>query len=194
MRPPLRPKASSNTLTMGTKQFVVQEALDTTTWMAGSNSWSFTPMTKVASASFEGAEMMTRRAPPSRWPAASLRDRETPRGLDHHLDAHLFPGQRLGLTFGQDPDPMPVHDESVTLGADLAVEAAVGGVVAQQVGVGPGVGQVVDGHDLYGVTLRLGRTQEVPADSSEAVDTYPDGHLRLTSSAIAPPSLLASGP
>ena len=58
---------------MGTKQLVVHEALDTMMWMSGSNSWSFTPITKVASASSEGAEMMTRRAPPSRWPAAALR-------------------------------------------------------------------------------------------------------------------------
>ena len=63
---------------MGTKQLVVHEAFDTTTWMAGSNSWSFTPMTKVASASLEGAEMMTRRAPPSRWPAASAREVKRP--------------------------------------------------------------------------------------------------------------------
>ncbi len=55
---------------MGTKQLVVHDALDTTTWRAGSNSSSLTPMTKVASASFEGAEMTTRWAPPSRWVAA----------------------------------------------------------------------------------------------------------------------------
>src|SRR5579872_3949373 len=35
------------------------------TWRAGSNSPSFTPTTNVASASFEGAEMMTRLAPAS---------------------------------------------------------------------------------------------------------------------------------
>ena len=60
MSPLAMPKASSSTLTMGTKQLVVHEALETTTSRAGSNSSSLTPMTKVASASADGAEMMTR--------------------------------------------------------------------------------------------------------------------------------------
>ena len=47
-------KASSSTLTMGTKQFVVHEALETTMSFSGSKSWSLTPMTKVASASPRG--------------------------------------------------------------------------------------------------------------------------------------------
>ena len=47
---PLRtPKASSSTFTMGTKQLVVHEAFDTTTWCAGSKESSFTPITNVAS-------------------------------------------------------------------------------------------------------------------------------------------------
>src|SRR5437763_4864676 len=68
---PLRtPKASSSTLTMGTKQLVVHEALETTVCWAGSKVWSFTPMMKVASTLVAGAEMITRRAPPSMWAAA----------------------------------------------------------------------------------------------------------------------------
>ena len=61
------PKASSRTFTMGTKQLVVHEALDTTKSLAGSNSESLTPMTKVASTSVAGAETITRVAPASRW-------------------------------------------------------------------------------------------------------------------------------
>ena len=64
---------SSITLTIGTKQFVVHEAFDTTTWVAGSNSSSFTPITNVASASADGPEMMTRFTVPPRCPAASAR-------------------------------------------------------------------------------------------------------------------------
>ena len=63
MSPLSTPKASSSTLTMGTKQLVVHEALETTTSWAGSNSSSLTPITKVASTSVAGAEMMTRLAP-----------------------------------------------------------------------------------------------------------------------------------
>ncbi len=126
MRPLVTPKASSSTFTMGTKQFVVHEALDTTTWAVGSNSSSFTPMTKVASASFEGAEMMTRSGPALEMAGGVAPGGETPGRLDDHLDAHLVPGQRLRFALGQDPDPGPVDDEGVALGPDLAVETAVG--------------------------------------------------------------------
>jgi len=45
---------------MGTKQLVVHDALEMTTWASGSKSPSLTPTTKVASASPDGPEMMTR--------------------------------------------------------------------------------------------------------------------------------------
>ena len=65
--------ASSTTLTMGTKQLVVHEAFETTTCRSGSKPSSLTPTTKVASASPEAVEMMTRFTEPPRWPAASAR-------------------------------------------------------------------------------------------------------------------------
>ena len=73
MSPLTMSKASSTTLTMGTKQLVVHDAFDTTTCFSGSNSSSLTPITKVASASPDGAEMTTRFTDPPRWPAASAR-------------------------------------------------------------------------------------------------------------------------
>ena len=63
---------------MGTKQLVVHDALETTTSRPGSKASSLTPMTKVASTSFDGAEMTTRAAPPSRWAAADSRDVNRP--------------------------------------------------------------------------------------------------------------------
>ena len=66
-------KASSTTLTMGTKQLVVHDAFETTMWRSGSKSSSLTPITKVASASPDGAEITTRFTEPCRWPAASAR-------------------------------------------------------------------------------------------------------------------------
>ena len=60
-------------MTIGTKQLVVQEALDTTVCTAGSKSESLTPTTNVASAPEQGAETSTRGAPPSRWRAAASR-------------------------------------------------------------------------------------------------------------------------
>ncbi len=64
------PKASSRTLTIGTKQLVVHEAFETTKSLSGSNSESLTPTTKVASTSVAGADTMTRVAPASMWAAA----------------------------------------------------------------------------------------------------------------------------
>src|SRR3989337_806300 len=64
------PKASSRTLTIGTKQLVVHDALETTVWLAPSKVSSFTPTTKVASTFLAGAEMMTRGGPPSMWARA----------------------------------------------------------------------------------------------------------------------------
>src|SRR5436190_3096320 len=66
MSPFTTPKASSSTLTIGTEQFVVQEALDTTLWLVGSKVSSLTPTTKVASAPAEGADTITKGAPASR--------------------------------------------------------------------------------------------------------------------------------
>ncbi len=66
MRPFSTPNASSSTLTMGTKQLVVQDAFETTKCFEGSNVSSLTPTTNVASAPLLGAETMTRGAPPSR--------------------------------------------------------------------------------------------------------------------------------
>ncbi len=58
---------------MGTKQLVVQDAFETTKSLAGSNSESLTPITKVASTSAAGADTMTRLAPASRWEPAESR-------------------------------------------------------------------------------------------------------------------------
>src|ERR687893_150252 len=73
IRPRSTPKASSSTLIIGTKQLVVQEALDTTFWAAASNVSSLTPTTNVASAPDDGADTITNGAPPSRWAAALSR-------------------------------------------------------------------------------------------------------------------------
>ncbi len=61
------PKASSSTFTSGTKQLVVQLALEMTFWVLKSKSLWLTPYTNVASAPSHGAETMTNGAPASRW-------------------------------------------------------------------------------------------------------------------------------
>merc|ERR1719487_1496903 len=73
MRPVWMPTPSlSRTCTSGARQFVVQDALDTTLWAEASYSVWFTPMTRVLTPPLAGAEMITFLAPPFKWPSALL--------------------------------------------------------------------------------------------------------------------------
>src|SRR5581483_1068605 len=67
MMPETMPKVSCSTLTMGARQFVVQEALEITLCLAASYLSSFTPRTMVTSSLVAGAEMMTFLTDPCRW-------------------------------------------------------------------------------------------------------------------------------
>ena len=60
----------SSTCTTGARQLVVQDALDTMWCLAGSYSFSLTPMSSVFTSPLPGAEMMTFLAPAARWPLA----------------------------------------------------------------------------------------------------------------------------
>ena len=109
IRPFSTPKASSRTLTIGTKQLVVQEAFDTTLWFFGSKVSSLTPTTKVASASVDGAETITNGAPASRCIDGLLLRGEDAGGLDDHVDAEIAPGQRLRVALGEDLELVAVR-------------------------------------------------------------------------------------
>ncbi len=178
---PLRtPKASSRTLTIGTKQLVVHDAFDTTTWRAGSKASSLTPITKVASASFDGPEMTTRCAPPSRWAAAPLRDVKRPVDSTTTSTPSSPQGSALGSRSARTRIALARHHDGVALGAHLGSEAPVGGVVAQEMGVGGGVGEVVERHHLDIGALGPHGAQEIPADAPEAVDPHPYRHQALS--------------
>ena len=66
IKPFSTPNASSRTFTIGTKQLVVQLALEITLCFDLSKSWWLTPYTKVASAPLDGADTITIGAPASR--------------------------------------------------------------------------------------------------------------------------------
>src|SRR6478672_2725099 len=65
MEPRTKPKLSRTTFTIGTRQFVVHEALEMMLCALGSYFWLLTPMTTVMSSPFAGAEMITFLAPPA---------------------------------------------------------------------------------------------------------------------------------
>jgi hypothetical protein len=69
IRPSTISYSSWITFARGARQFVVQEALDTTVRSFVYFSW-FTPITNIGTASFGGAEMITFLQPPLRWSAA----------------------------------------------------------------------------------------------------------------------------
>src|SRR5437762_311356 len=67
MMPMVMWKRSCSTLATGARQFVVHEALEMILCFEGSYTFSLTPMQKVASASFDGAEMTTVSTLLRRW-------------------------------------------------------------------------------------------------------------------------------
>src|SRR5512140_468933 len=97
-------------------------------------------------------------------------------GLDDDLDPQLAPRQIGGVLAREDPDLLAVHHDGVFLHLDGRLEAAVHGVVLQEVGQGLRVGDVVHGHDLERGILVRG-AEEVAADPPEPVDADFDGHI-----------------
>ena len=103
---------------------------------------------------------------------------EKTRALEHVLDAEFAPRQLGRVALGQHADAVAVDDHRIAVDLHLAREAAVGGVMARQVGIGLRIAEVVDGDDVdLALALALiERAQRVATDTSVAVDTDFDGH------------------
>ena len=170
------PKASSSTFTIGTKQLVVHDALDTTKSFAGSNSSSLTPTTKVASTSLAGAEMIDPGGTGLEVGGGRPPGGEQPGRLDDHVDPERSHGRAFGSRSASTAIGAGVDHDRRFGDLDLAVEAPVGRVVAEQMGEGLRRGEIVDGHHLDVGAHRPGRSQIVAADAAEAVDADPYGH------------------
>ena len=98
--------------------------------------------------------------------------------LEDEVDAESAPGQLRGVALRQHLDAVAVDDHRVAVDRDRTGELAVGGVVAGQVGVGRGVTEVVDRHDLQfaGAARFVERAQHVASDAAVAVDAHLDRH------------------
>ena len=167
---------------MGTKQLVVHEALDTTKSLAGSNSSSLTPTTKVASTPVAGAEMMTRVAPASRWAAADLPGGEQAGRLDDHVDAELVPREGLGIPLGQHGDGTGVeHDgcEPSTV-TSLPNRPWVESYRSRWARVSAEVRSLM-ATTSTSAPRQPGRPEVVPADAPEPVDADPYRHCLCAS-------------
>src|SRR5690606_15404065 len=91
---------------------------------------------------------------------------------------HVAPGKLCGVALGQHADAVAVDHQVVAIDLDGAGEAAMGGVVAGEMGVGLGVAQVIDRHDLDVVLLAIlvVGTKDVAANAAIAIDRHAYGH------------------
>ena len=89
-------------------------------------------------------------------------------------------GSLDGIALGGDLDLAAADIDRVAVDLDLAGEAAVHGVEAEQVGVGLDRAEIVDRHDLDVLAARFhDGAQHVAADAAEAVDCNPNCHVFL---------------
>ena len=97
--------------------------------------------------------------------------------LHHHVDPELAPRQLGDVALGQHLDRPGAAVQRVALELDLAGEAAVHRIVAQQMRVGRRRRQVVDrDHRDVGASLLDDGAQHVAADPAEAVDGDANAH------------------
>ena len=151
--------------------------------LAGSYFSSLTPRTMVMSSPLAGARDDHLLGAALQVGRRLVGVGEDAGGLDHDVHAQVAPGDLGGVLLGEDPHLLAVHHQGVLLSLHGAREAAVGGVVLEQVGVGLGVGQVVDRHDLQLVRVALhDGAQGLAPDASEAVDPDPSSHCHSPSS------------
>jgi len=103
--------------------------------------------------------------------------REAAGGLEHDVDAEVFPRQLRRLLLGEDLDLVAVDGDAVRAGADVSGIGAVHRVVLEQVRERLGIRQVVDGDEVEIRHAReLGGAQHLPSDSAEAVDANLNRH------------------
>jgi hypothetical protein len=99
--------------------------------------------------------------------------------LQHDIDPEILPGQILDRALAQHLDRTGATLQRVALEPDLAGEPAMHGIVAEQVGVGLGRGQIVDRDHADVAALLLDyRAQHIAADPAKAVDCHTNAHDR----------------
>ncbi len=102
-------------------------------------------------------------------------------GLDDDVGADLAPREGGRVALGEGLDGLAVDGELAGADFDLIGQSAENAVVLQQVRNGLGVAQVVEG-DHFDVGIRgENRSEEVAADTAEAVDANADGHVPISS-------------
>ena len=89
-----------------------------------------------------------------------------------------FHGSCVGSLMRRDLDRAVAAIDRVALDRDLAGEAAVHGIVAQQVRVGLDRGEIVDGDDFDILALGFDDgAQDIAADAAKSVDGNANRHI-----------------
>ena len=94
-------------------------------------------------------------------------------GLDHHVNPDLGPREGLGVGLAEHLHQVATDGHAVVGDLDRFVEASVGRVVLEQVGVHRRRGEVVDGHDFDLGSASPAGSEEDPSDATETVDANP---------------------
>ena len=103
-------------------------------------------------------------------------------GFDDDFDAVVAPGNLSGVALGDHGDALTVDHEVAVDDINLARVAAVVGVVLEEMGVGVGVGEVVDRDDFEVIAVEVEHALEhLPPDAAEAVDADFGRHEGLLS-------------
>ena len=96
-------------------------------------------------------------------------------GFDYDLGADAGPIQFRGILGGEDLDRLAADRDRVRVVGNGLRQRSEHGIVLEQVRKSLGVGQVVDRHEFDVVVMQT-RTNDIPADPAEAINTYFDCH------------------
>src|SRR5262249_3812521 len=91
--------------------------------------------------------------------------------LERNVDAQRLPRQFGRILDRRDLDGPDAAIDCVALDLDVAVEAPVNGIEAQQMCVGFGRSEIVEGHDLDVLASGLHNgAQDIAADTAKSID------------------------
>ena len=99
--------------------------------------------------------------------------------IDHDVRARFVPLQVGGITLGRQTNFLAVNNHAAAVNGDIAIEAAMHGVVLQHVSQVFGLQQVIDGDDFdVFEVLRYGAEYHA-ADTAKTIDTDFNCHVSL---------------
>jgi len=100
--------------------------------------------------------------------------------LEHHVHAQVFPGQGRGVLAREYLEFVAIHRDAVGAAGNRGAEVAEHRVVLEQMRQRPGIGEVIDTHEVD-VVVGERRPHDVAPDPPEPVDAYSDRHVASSS-------------